>query len=108
MTTGFRDGFSQDIMLPGRHCILADGMISIALLGIPNDDNSSFLKGAAAAPPNIRRELWSDANNIWTETGVDLSVPGTLRDQGDLQFRQSRDPWEYIETRVFDVLSDGV
>ncbi len=82
-------------------------MISISLLGIPNDDNSSFRKGAADAPPNIRRELWSDANNIWTETGVDLSVPGMLRDQGDIQFHETRDAWENIETRVFDLLSDG-
>jgi|ERR1017187_4149744 hypothetical protein len=29
---------------------------SICLLGIPNDDNSSFMKGAAEAPALIRRE----------------------------------------------------
>jgi agmatinase len=81
-------------------------MMSIALLGIPHDSNSSFLRGAAAAPPNIRRELWSEANNSWTESGIDLSLPGCLRDQGDLLFNASRDPWEFIETRVYDILGE--
>jgi len=80
-------------------------MISIALLGIPHDSNSSFLRGAAAAPPKIRAELWSEANNSWTESGIDLSLPGVVRDHGDLSFSDTRDDWEVIETGAYDILS---
>ncbi len=81
--------------------------IGVALLGIPNDENSSFLRGSAEGPPKIRHELWSNANNAWTETGIDLKVEGRIRDYGDIHFDTGRDAWELIETRVDDVLSDG-
>lgn len=82
-------------------------MLSVSILGVPNDDNSSFLRGAAEAPDRIRQELSSEANNMWTETGTDLGVKGRLRDQGDIRFDSARDPWERIETRADDVLCDG-
>lgn len=82
-------------------------MTGISLLGIPNDDNSSFLKGPAEAPAHIRRELRSDAFNLWTETGVDLGVPGRLTDRGDVPFDGSTDPWELIEQAVADALDTG-
>lgn len=39
-------------------------MVSVSLLGIPHDDNSSFMKGPAEAPPLIRRVLHSDAYEL--------------------------------------------
>ncbi len=81
-------------------------MFRISILGIPNDENSSFQRGCAEAPPKIRHELWSAANNMWTETGVDLGVEGRLNDHGDIRFDGGRDSWELIETRVDEVLSD--
>ena len=54
------------------------------LLGVPFDAASSFLRGAAAAPPLIREALRSPASNMWTELGVDLAAPGALADEGDL------------------------
>lgn len=44
------------------------------LIGLPYDASSSFLRGAAEAPPLIREALWSPAGNAWTETGMDLSA----------------------------------
>lgn len=75
-------------------------MIKISLLGIPNDDNSSFTKGAAAAPDLIRRELHSDAYSMWSETGIDLGAAGRLVDHGDIQFDSACDPWDLIERKV--------
>ena len=43
------------------------------ILGIPFDANSSWLRGAAGAPPIIRVAFNSNSSNSWTETGVDLS-----------------------------------
>jgi arginase len=56
------------------------------LLGIPFDANSSYMRGAAAAPPKIREALRCDSSNMWTELGVDLGVAGAFADAGDLQF----------------------
>ena len=81
-------------------------MNRISLLGIPHDDNSSFMKGAAAAPGPIRSELLSDAYSIWSETGVDLGVAGRLVDHGDVQFGAG-DPWDLIEQAVGRVLESG-
>lgn len=82
-------------------------MTGISLLGIPNDDNSSFLKGPAEAPAHIRRELQSDAFNLWTETGIDLGVQGRLTDRGDVPFDGTTDPWELIEQAVSAALDMG-
>ena len=47
------------------------------------DGSSSYLRGAADAPPLIRAALWSEAGNPWTELGIDLSA-APLDDEGDL------------------------
>jgi arginase len=52
------------------------------LVGVPYDASSSFLRGAAAAPPLIREAITSPAGNTFTERGADLS---TLADAGDLR-----------------------
>ena len=51
------------------------------LVGIPYDASSSFLRGAAAAPPLIRAAMTSPAGNSFTESGADLTG---LADAGDL------------------------
>ena len=54
------------------------------LIGLPYDASSSFLRGAAAAPPVIRQALHSPAGNPWTETGVDIGCDRALADMGDV------------------------
>ena len=46
----------------------------ITVLGIPYDQNSSFLRGPALAPPRIREAFYSPSANLWTENGVDLGT----------------------------------
>lgn len=82
-------------------------MTRLSLLGIPNDDNSSYLKGASEAPALIRRELHSDAYSIWSETGVDLGVEGRLVDHGDIVFDSDHDAWDLIEQNVARVMASG-
>jgi len=79
----------------------------VSILGIPHDENSSFLKGAAEAPPKIRAELFSDANNLYTETRVNLATPGLIVDHGDIDFPPDRDSWDVIGTKVSEVLNEG-
>ncbi|TKR29534.1 agmatinase [Luteimonas gilva] len=80
-------------------------MTAISLLGIPNDDNSSHLRGPAEAPAPIRRELFSDAYSSWSETGVDLE--GRILDRGDIVFDGAADPWDLIERNVARALDAG-
>jgi arginase len=82
-------------------------MTSISLLGIPHDDNSSFMKGAAEAPALIRRELYSDAYSQWSETGVDLGAEGRIIDRGDIAFDGAGDPWDVIEQNVGRAMESG-
>lgn len=82
-------------------------MVNIALLGIPHDDNSSFMKGASEAPPLIRRELHNDAYGEYSETGIDLAAAGRFVDHGDLQFNSASDPWDLIEQNVGRAMESG-
>ena len=53
------------------------------LLGIPFDANSSYLRGAAGAPPLIRTAFRCDSSNSSTESGLELG-PESVLDSGDL------------------------
>src|SRR5574337_617131 len=75
------------------------------LLGIPFDANSSWLRGAAGAPPIIRVAFRSDSSNSWTETGVDLE--GAYSDAGDLKFT-FEEPFPAIEHKVSELLDQGL
>jgi agmatinase len=77
------------------------------LLGIPFDANSSWLRGAAGAPPIIRVAFRSDSSNLWTETGIDLGAEGVYRDAGDLKFTFD-EPFKAIERRVGELLDEGL
>ncbi len=77
------------------------------LLGIPFDANSSWLRGAAGAPPIIRVAFGSDSANLSTETGVDLSVEGAFCDAGDLNFNFGQ-PFAAIEAKVGELLDHGL
>lgn len=56
----------------------------IGVIGIRSDENSSFMRGPAEAPPLIREAFLSDASNSWSENGADLGAPGIFYDAGDL------------------------
>jgi len=55
----------------------------VSLLGIPFDENSSYLRGTAQAPPRIVEAFYCDSSNLWTENGTDLA--GKVHDAGSLQ-----------------------
>ena len=77
------------------------------LIGIPWDANSSFLRGAAAAPPLVRQALFSPASNMWTEFGVDLAAPGRLGDAGDIGIPDGVDAVAAIEDSIRRLMDDG-
>jgi agmatinase len=77
------------------------------LIGIPWDVHSSFMRGAAAAPPLVRRALFSPASNMWSEFRVDLGAPGRLADAGDISLPDSADAVALIEGAVRRLVEGG-
>ncbi len=76
------------------------------LLGIPLDQNSSYLRGPRQAPLLIRKALHSDAWNPWTESQIDLGVPGAYEDLGDLQNMESPDAYKRIEFAIAQIIEN--
>jgi arginase len=76
-----------------------------ALLGIPFDANSSYLRGSALAPPLIREAFRCDSSNMSTETGLDLEE-SSFTDAGDLELSE-QSAFATIENAVAALLSRG-
>jgi arginase len=77
------------------------------ILGIPFDAKSSWLRGAAGAPPIIRVAFHSDSWNQGTETGVGLGAEGAYCDAGDLNLN-GQEPFASIEKKVGELLDKGL
>lgn len=80
---------------------------SIVVLGIPFDENSSFLSGAAKAPGAIREALQSESCNLCAENGLDLGVSGGWQDIGNVDTGEKAHAFEKIEKAVSDIVSRG-
>ncbi len=76
------------------------------LLGIPWDENSSYLRGAAAAPPRIREAFHAESSNPWAETGIELT-DANLADAGDIEPASGSAMRERIESAVAGELARG-
>ena len=81
----------------------------IKLLGIPFDDNSSYLKGHALAPPLIRLIHREGSSNAFSEHGIEILEGKTYEDLGDMVFSNtnSKDAYLAIRHRIQDELNDG-
>ncbi len=75
------------------------------LIGLPYDASSSFLRGAAAAPPLIRSALHSTHWNTWTEHQRDLT--GALGDAGDLVLTPGPEACGQIEHGIAELMAGG-
>ncbi len=77
----------------------------LAILGVPFDEKSSYLRGAAGGPAAIRKVSTGKCYGGWTELGVDLATEAVLVDLGDVD--TSGDPdrtFGLIETAVGGIL----
>ncbi len=77
------------------------------LIGLPYDASSSYLRGAATAPPLIREALHSPAGNSWTEALRDIKAPGGLMDVGDLSLPATAEARAVIEAGIANLLREG-
>lgn len=75
----------------------------VGLLGVGFDANSTFRRGPAAAPSEIRAALGSESGNPYAETGVRVWPSDSVLDHGDLDVPDetgTREPIDIIENGV--------
>jgi agmatinase len=80
---------------------------TVAVLGIPFDENSSFMRGPAEAPARIREVLHAGSSNLSAENGLDLGADPRFRDAGDLELPGGSAAREAIEAAVTAALERG-
>ena len=86
--------------------IIYDGKTIV--LGIPFDDRSSYLKGAAKGPEAIRKALNSSSGNLATESGYNLGSSDGWHDMGNIDDMQSNNnAFSIIEGRLNEYLNQG-
>jgi len=80
---------------------------AVVIVGIPQDENSSFLRGAAAAPDRIREALHSPSSNLTAENGTDLGAEERWRDAGDVGSPEAQPSFSEIEAFVGSLVTRG-
>jgi len=63
----------------------------LAVAGVPFDEYSSFLRGAAQAPDRIREAFLSDSANTFAENGTDIKDHPLVCDVGNMPLEQYSD-----------------
>ncbi len=77
----------------------------IAILGIPYDEKSCYLRGTAKGPQAIRAASTGRAINPWTELGVNLEKETVMTDLGDVEVTGDyREVSSRIEKKVLEIL----
>ena len=77
------------------------------LVGLGYDASSSFLRGAALAPPEIRDAFRSRAANGWSESGIDVWAEGVIGDDGDLELPPTAEARALIEGAIRKIVERG-
>jgi len=80
----------------------------VAVVGVPYDENSSFMRGAALAPARIREVLHAGSTNLCSENGIDLGAEPRFHDLGDLELANDAAAFEQIEKAIANLLDHGV
>jgi agmatinase len=77
----------------------------LAIVGVPFDEKSCYLRGAAGGPEAIRQASTGKSGNPYTELGVNLEEETRLVDLGDVDTSGDADKtFERVETAVRGIL----
>ncbi len=84
------------------------GESAVVLLGLCSDTNSSFMRGPAEAPSQIRATLHNGASNLCAECGTDIGADPRFCDAGDVTPASDPDGFVTdIEDAIGAVIRDG-
>jgi arginase len=81
------------------------GVCRLGITGFRYDESSTYMRGAADAPPRIREAFFCESSNRWSETGVNLERPELFLDMGDLFPASSKDPLGFIAEPIEKLLA---
>jgi arginase len=81
------------------------GMVTV--IGVPWDENSSFVRGPAQAPARIREVLYGGSSNLCSENGLDLGREPRFQDLGDLELGGGDTALLQIQGTVESLLEPG-
>lgn len=76
----------------------------ISVVGIPFDEFSSFMRGPALAPDQIRAAFRSDSSNYYTESVIDINQHKGWRDDGNLLLADAKTVTAGIEVGITSIL----
>jgi agmatinase len=76
----------------------------IAIVGIPFDKNSSYLRGPALAPKRIREAMFCESSNMWTEDLIDLGEFPGWEVLDDMRLSSQENVFELIENEIRQLL----
>ena len=80
----------------------------LGIVGFCYDENSSFMRGAADAPPLIREAFFSESSNLWSESGINLGQPHVFFDAGDVLPVVGKDMMVAIEDSIQHLLAHNL
>jgi arginase len=79
----------------------------VSIIGIPFDENSSFLRGTAGAPSKIVEAFHSDSANFYSENGTDLKKHKGWKNLGDLKLDRMPGAFQQIQKTMAREASAG-
>ena len=79
----------------------------LSLLGIPFDENSSFLKGSAKAPQKIIKAFYSDASNAFSENGFNCRDTKVIKILDEIKLPSGELAIEEIRNKAQNELEKG-
>lgn len=79
----------------------------VHLIGIPSDCSSSFLRGPAKAPQEIRAALASSHGNSAAENGLEIGAELAIQDLGDLPMTETPEDDAVIAAAVRQAAQAG-
>ena len=79
----------------------------LSLLGIPFDENSSFLKGSAKAPQKIIKAFYSDASNTFSENGFNCRDTKEIKILDEIKLPSGELAIEEIRNKAQNELEKG-
>jgi agmatinase len=77
------------------------------LIGLCYDASSSFLRGPASAPPQIRAALTSPGGNSWSEAGIEVQPNRDYVDVGDVDLSNEATARTSIEHAIAAIVDEG-
>ena len=80
----------------------------VAILGIPSDESSSYMRGPLLGPQRIRETMHCGSANMTTEQGHDLGTDPRWQHVGDLTLTNGAEARDQITNGVANLLAQDV